>query len=43
MVGGVLTQGLVVEGVKVVKYVPMPPRIYKNCKKTGGLMHFFGF
>ncbi len=28
--GGVLGQGVVVEGVKGVKYASMPPEIYKN-------------
>jgi hypothetical protein len=32
-------QGMVVEGVKGVKYVPMPPGLYKNAK-MGGFAHF---
>jgi hypothetical protein len=31
---------VVVEGVKGVKYTPMPPEMYKNSKKTGGFPHF---
>jgi hypothetical protein len=26
-------QGVVVEGVKVVKYAPLPPEMYENGKK----------
>jgi hypothetical protein len=37
--GGVPGQGVVVEGVKEVKYTPMAPGMYKNGKK-GGFMHF---
>jgi hypothetical protein len=37
----VLRQGVVVEGVKGVKYAPMPNEIYKNGEKTGGFPHFF--
>ncbi len=33
LAGGVPRQGVVVEGVKGVKYAPMPPKIYKNRKK----------
>jgi hypothetical protein len=33
-------QGVVVEGVKGVKYAPMPPKMYENSKKTGGFEHF---
>ncbi len=32
--GGVCGQGVVVEGVKGVKYTPMLPKIYENSEKT---------
>ncbi len=40
---GVLGKGVVVVGVKGVKYASMPPRMYKNGKKTGGFMHFLAY
>jgi hypothetical protein len=40
---GVPGQGVVVEGVKGVKYNPMPLQIYKNSKKTGGFTHFLAY
>jgi hypothetical protein len=40
MVGGVPRQGVVVVGVKGVKYAPMPPEMYKNSKKMGSFAHF---
>jgi hypothetical protein len=33
LAGEVLRQGVVVEGVKGVKYTPKPPGMYKNSKK----------
>jgi hypothetical protein len=39
-VGGLPGQGVVMEGVKGVKYTPMPLEIYKNCEKKGGFPHF---
>jgi hypothetical protein len=32
---GVPGQGVVVEGLKGVKYAPMPPGMYENGEKTG--------
>ncbi len=43
MIGGVPGQGVVVEGVKGVKYTPMPLECMKTVKETGGLAHFFAF
>ncbi len=40
--GGVPGQGVVVEGVKGVKYAPLPPEMYENGGKTGGLPECFG-
>ncbi len=40
---GVPRQGLVVEGVKGVKYATMPPGMYENGKKTGGFTHFLAY
>jgi hypothetical protein len=40
LAGGVPGQGVVVEGVKGVKYAPMPPEMYENSEKTGGFPHF---
>ncbi len=37
MAGGVPGQGMVVEGVKGVKYAPKPPGMYENSEKLGGL------
>jgi hypothetical protein len=31
------------EGVKRVKYVPMPPKIYKDGKKTCSFPHFLAY
>jgi hypothetical protein len=33
LAGGVPREGAVVEGVKGVKYAPMPPRMYENGEK----------
>jgi hypothetical protein len=33
--GGVPRQGVVVEGVKGLKYAPKPPRMYKDSGKNG--------
>jgi hypothetical protein len=41
--GGVPGQGMVVEGVKGVKYATMPPGMYENGKKTGGFAHFLSY
>jgi hypothetical protein len=41
--GGVPGQGVVVEGVKGVKYAPMSPRMDKNGEKTGGFTHFLAY
>jgi hypothetical protein len=41
--GGVPGQGVVVEGVKGVKYTPMPPRMYENSIKMGGFAHFMAY
>ncbi len=38
---GVPRQGVVVEGVKGVKYAHMPPGMYENGEKTCGFAHFF--
>ncbi len=40
MAGGVPGQGVVVEGVKGVKYSPMLPDMYENSEKTGSFAHF---
>ncbi len=43
-IGGVVPrQGVVVEGVKEVKYAPMLPEIYKNGKKMGSFPHFLAY
>ncbi len=36
-------QGVVVEGVKGVKYAPMPAEIYENGKKTGGFLQLLAY
>ncbi len=33
-------QGVVVKGVKGVKYAPMLPKMYENCEKTGSFPNF---
>jgi hypothetical protein len=43
LAGEVPRQGVVVEGVKRVKYAPMPPEIYKNGEKRGGFPHFLAY
>jgi hypothetical protein len=43
LVGGVPGQGVVMEGVKEVKYAPLPPKIYKNSKKMGIFQHFLAY
>jgi hypothetical protein len=43
LAGGVPGQRVVVEGVKGVKYSPMPPRMYKNGEKMSGLPNFFAY
>jgi hypothetical protein len=40
LAGGVPGQGVVVEGVKGVKYGPMLPDMYENGEKTGNFLHF---
>jgi hypothetical protein len=40
LAGGVPGQGVVVEGVKGVKYALMPPEIDEIREKTGGFLHF---
>jgi hypothetical protein len=40
-VGGVPGQGEVVEGVKGVKYAPMPPGMYENGNKKTVVSHTF--
>jgi hypothetical protein len=42
-VGGLPRRGLVVEGVKGVKYAPMPPGMYENGEKMGGFVLFLAF
>jgi hypothetical protein len=39
----VLGQAVVVEGVKGVKYAPMPAEIYKNGEKTGSFPQFLAY
>ncbi len=39
--GGSTWAGVLVEGVKGVKYVPLPPGLYKNGENTGGFTHFW--
>jgi hypothetical protein len=34
---------VVVEGVKGVKYAPMPAEIYENGKKTGGFLQLLAY
>ncbi len=41
--GGVPGQGMVVEGVKGVKYALMTPRMYENSKKPGSFTHFLAY
>jgi hypothetical protein len=43
LAGGVLGQRVVVEGVKGVKYAPMPTRMYKNVEKTGSFAHVLAY
>ncbi len=40
MVGGVPGQGVVVEGVKGIKYAPHAARNIEKRQKTGGFLHF---
>jgi hypothetical protein len=37
--GEMAGQGMVVKGVKTVKYAPMPPEINENWEKTDGFPH----
>jgi hypothetical protein len=41
--GGNARQGVEVEGVKGVKYAPMPPEMHENGKKTGGFAYFLAY
>jgi hypothetical protein len=43
LAGVVPGQGVVVEGVKGVKYFLLSPKIYENGKKTGGFPHFLAY
>ncbi len=43
MAGGVPGQGVVVEGVKGIKYSPMLPKMYENGKKQGGFTHLLAY
>jgi hypothetical protein len=40
---GVPGQGVVVEGVKGVKYTRMLPRNVRKREKTGGFLHFLAY
>jgi hypothetical protein len=41
--GGSARAGVVVEGVKGVKYAPMLPGMYENGEKMGGFAHFLAY
>jgi hypothetical protein len=43
LAGGVPWQGVVVEGVKGVKYASMSPGMYENSEKAGGFAHFLAY